>query len=366
MVLHDAAAGSLNIRPRFHTLRVADVRRETAECVSVAFVVPDALASSYRFTPGQYLTLRTVIDGEEVRRSYSICAAPEEAELRVAIKRLDNGAFSAWAHASLRAGMSLDVMTPDGRFGIPVDEGSRRTLVAVAAGSGITPILSILGTALAREKGRFFLLYGNRSTASIMFRERLEDLKDRYMARLSVFHVLSREQHDVALLNGRLDSEKVGLLLDRLVPAPVAHALLCGPQPMIEGLLAPLRARFGASRVHVERFTPGEGGRPPPLKRAPVLAAPVARATIVAEGVRREVDVAAGEAVLEAGIRAGLNLPFSCRGGMCCTCRARIVEGTAEMAVNYSLEPWEIAAGFILTCQARPTSPRLVVDYDAV
>ncbi|HEY5299470.1 MAG TPA: 2Fe-2S iron-sulfur cluster-binding protein [Acetobacteraceae bacterium] len=366
MVLHDAAAGSLNIRPRFHALRVADVRRETADCVSVAFVVPDALASSYRFAPGQYLTLRTRIDGEEVRRSYSICAAPEEAELRVAIKRLDNGAFSEWAHASLRAGMSLDVMTPDGRFGIPAEEQSQRTLVAVAAGSGITPILSILGAALARENGQFFLFYGNRSTASIMFRERLEDLKDRYMARLSVFHVLSREQQDVGLLNGRLDAEKVGLLLDRLVPAPIAHALLCGPQPMIEGLLVPLRTRVGASRVHVERFTPGEGGRAPPLTRAPPNAVPVARAVIVAEGVRREVDVAAGEAVLEAGIRAGLNLPFSCRGGMCCTCRARLVEGTAEMAVNYSLESWEIAAGFILTCQARPTSPRLIVDYDAV
>ncbi len=199
-----------------------------------------------------------------------------------------------------------------------------------------------------------------------MFRERLEDLKDRYMTRLSVFHILSREEQDVALLHGRLDAEKVGLLLGRLVPGPVAHALLCGPQPMIEGLLAPLRARLDPSRVHVERFTPGEGGRPPPLRRGPPPAERVARAVIVADGVRREVDVASGEVLLEAGIRAGMNLPFSCRGGMCCTCRARLLEGSAEMVVNYSLEPWELAAGYILTCQARPTSARVTVDYDQV
>ncbi len=329
--------------------------------------MPPALAAAYRFTPGQYLTLRSEIDDEEVRRSYSICAAPEEGELRVAIKRLEDGVFSGWAHRVLRPGMTLEVMTPDGRFCLPPAPDSARTLLAVAAGSGITPILSILGAVLAEERGRFVLLYGNRSRSSIMFRERLEDLKDRYMTRLSVLHVLSREQQDVALLSGRLDAEKVGLLLDRMVPGPIDQALLCGPQPMIEGLLAPLRARLDPSRVHVERFTPGDGGRPPPLRDAPAPGAPViARATIVAEGVRRDVDVTEGQTVLEAGIAAGLNLPFSCRGGMCCTCRARLVEGSAKMDVNYSLEPWELAAGYVLTCQSRPTSPHLTVDYDQV
>lgn len=343
------------------------MRRETDEAFSVAFLVPDSLAAEYRFTPGQYLTLRAEIGGEEVRRSYSICAAPGERELRVAIKRLEAGAFSGWAHDVLRPGMALDVMTPDGRFGLPPAPGSARTLLGVAAGSGITPILSILGAALAEERGRFVLLYGNRTKASIMFRERLEDLKDRYMTRLSVLHMLSREQQDVALLSGRLDAEKVGLLLDHMVPGPIDHALLCGPQPMIEGLLAPLQARLDPSRVHVERFTPGEGGRPPPLRHAPAPGAPViARATIVVEGGRREVHIAEGQTVLEAGIAAGMNLPFSCRGGMCCTCRARLVDGSAEMDVCYSLEPWELAAGYILTCQARPTSARLTVDYDQV
>jgi ring-1,2-phenylacetyl-CoA epoxidase subunit PaaE len=353
-------------KPRFHRLRVAETRRETGECLSVAFVVPPALAPAYSFTPGQYVTLRARVDGVEVRRPYSICAAPEEGELRVAIKRLEGGLFSEWAHAALRPGVELDVMTPDGRFGTPAVPGSERTLVAFAAGSGITPVLSILKSALRHERGRFFLFYGNRTAASIIFRAELEALKDRYLSRLSVFHVLSREQQDIALLNGRLDAEKVGVLMRRLVPADVAHAFLCGPQPMIEGLQTALEgAGLAPERVHVERFTPGAGGRPPSV-RAHTQAAPVARAVIAADGVRREVEVAAGEAILDAGLRAGLNLPFSCRGGMCCTCRARLVEGGAEMAVNYSLEPWEVRAGYVLTCQARPTGARVVVDYDQV
>ncbi len=353
-------------KPRFHGLRIADITRETADCVSVAFVIPPALVCAYRFTPGQYLTLRAWIDGVEVRRAYSICAAPEDGELRVAIKRLEGGLFSGWAHGVLRPGMELDVMTPDGRFGTPIMAGSDRTLVAFAAGSGITPILSILKAALRRERGRFFLFYGNRAASSIIFRAELDDLKDRYLSRLSVFHILSREQQDVALLNGRLDAEKVGLLMRRLVPDIVGHAFLCGPQPMIEGLQTALEGSgLAPEQVHVERFTPGAGGRPPPVRAVPPTA-PVARAVIVADGVRSEVDVAAGEAILEAGLRAGLNLPFSCRGGMCCTCRARLAEGRAEMEVNYSLEPWELQAGYVLTCQARPTCARVVVDYDQV
>ncbi len=311
--------------------------------------------------------MRARIANAEVRRSYSICASPDEGELRVAIKRLEGGLFSAWAHDALRPGAALDVMTPDGRFGIPPAPGSDRTLVAFAAGSGITPILSILKSVLTHERGRFFLFYGNRSAGGIIFRAQLEDLKDHYLTRLSVFHVLSREQQDIALLNGRLDAERVRLLMRRLVPDNVAHALVCGPQPMIEGLQTALKETgLAPAQIHVERFTPGEGGRPPPLVRAVPDAAPVARATIVAEGVRTEIDIAAGEAILEAGIRAGLNLPFSCRGGMCCTCRARLVEGGAEMAVNYSLEPWELAEGYVLTCQARPTGSHVVVDYDQI
>lgn len=356
------------LRPRFHRLVIADRREETRTCLSLAFDVPQDLKDDYRFRPGQYLTLRTRICGVEVRRSYSICSAPHESELRVAVKLLEGGVFSSWARDALRPGEAIEVMTPDGRFGAPPEPGSARSLLAIAAGSGITPIMSILKAALREERGRFFLLYGNRSTADIIFRGELEDLKDRHLGRLAVFHVLSREQQDLELLSGRLDAEKVELLLRRLVPVEtVAHAFLCGPQPMIEGLAPALRdAGLLERQVHVERFTPGAAGPPPPLP--PASAAPparvLARASVVADGVRTDLDVAEGETILEAGTRAGLNLPYSCRGGMCCTCRARLVEGRAAMDVNYSLEPWEIEAGYVLTCQARPLTAFVSVDYD--
>ncbi len=353
--------------PRFHALTVSDIRRETADAVSLAFVVPDTLRDVYRYMPGQYLTLRTTIDGEDVRRSYSICSGLDDGELRVVIKRLADGAFSNWVNEHLRIGNTLSVMTPDGRFGVPIERGSSRTLVAFAAGSGITPILSIAKTVLRREAGRFFLFYGNRSTADIIFREQLEDLKDRYLARLSVFHVLSRERQDIAMLNGHLDAAKVGVLMRSLVPvSEVSHAFICGPQPMIEGLQTVL-TDLGLPRehVHVERFTPGIGGRPRPVVVAPT-APPKAIATVMSEGARFEFPVAEGEAIIDAAIRAGRSLPYSCKGGMCCTCRARLVDGKVAMAVNYSLEPWEIEAGYVLTCQSHPLTERVVIDYDQV
>ena len=353
---------------QFHTLRIDSLRRETDDAVSLSFAVPDALREAYAFTPGQYLTLRATIDGEEVRRSYSICSGLDDGELRVAIKRVPGGAFSGWANDALRVGDALSVMTPDGRFGVPLEPDAARTLVAFAAGSGITPVLSILKTVLAREPAsRFVLFYGNRSTESIMFRGELEDLKDRFMARLSVFHVLSREQQDVAVLNGHLDAEKVGVLMRAMVsPQAVDHAFVCGPQPMIEGLekaLADLGLPRG--RIHVERFTPGAGGRPHAVV-VPPTAPPKAIVTVIFEGARWEIPVAQGEAIIDAAIRAGRNLPFSCKGGMCCTCRAKLLEGRVEMTVNYSLEPWETEAGYVLTCQSHPVTDRVVVDYDQV
>ena len=353
--------------PRFHTLTISDCRRETADAVSLAFAVPDDLRDDYAYSPGQYLTLRASIDGEDVRRSYSICSGLGDNELRVAIKRVEGGTFSTWANEHLHIGSPLDVMTPDGRFGVPMEPASPRTLVAFAAGSGITPILSIAKTALKREAGHFFLFYGNRTTAGIMFREQLEDLKDRYLSRLSVFHVLSREQQDLPALNGHLDAEKIGLVMRSLVPAAsVDQAFVCGPQPMIEGLEKAL-ADLGMARdhIHVERFTPGVGGRPPP-KTVAADAKPKAIATIISEGSRFDLPVAEGEAIIDAAIRAGHSLPYSCKGGMCCTCRAKLVEGRVEMAVNYSLEPWETDAGYVLTCQAHPVTEHVVIDYDQV
>ena len=353
--------------PRFHKLTVSEIRRETADALSLAFRVPASLREDYGYAPGQYLTLRTTIDGEEVRRSYSICSGLDDDELRVVIKRLAGGAFSGWVSESLRAGDSLDVMTPDGRFGVPIDPGSSRTLVAFAAGSGITPVMAILKTVLRRETGRFFLFYGNRTTADIILREQLEDLKDRYLARLAVFHVLSREQQDIPMLNGHLDVDKIGVLMRAVVPvSSVDQAFICGPQPMIEGLgTALIELGLQRERVHIERFTPGAGGRPRPVPIPPSAPAK-AIASVISEGARFDFPVADGEAIIDAAIRAGRSLPYSCKGGMCCTCRARLVEGRVQMAVNYSLEPWELQAGYVLTCQSRPLTKRVVIDYDQV
>jgi ring-1,2-phenylacetyl-CoA epoxidase subunit PaaE len=355
--------------PRFHRLVVSDVKVEAPDAVSVAFQVPRDLAQDYAFAPGQYLTLRATIEGEDMRRSYSICAGPDDGELRVAVKRVEGGPFSTWINTALAAGDEVDVMTPTGRFGIRHQPETARTHVGIAAGSGITPILSIVRGILAREpSSRFFLFYGNRSTTNVLFREALAELKDRFMGRLSVFHVLSQEEQDLAVLNGRLDGDKVRLLLRSLVPAAmVDHVFICGPEGMAEDIGAAL-AGLGISpdKIHVERFVSVLGGRPRAKPATIVADAPSRIATLIFDGKRRDVPVAEGEAILDAALRAGMDLPYACKGGMCCTCRAKVVSGAATMEVNYSLEPWELQAGFVLTCQARPTTDRIVVDYDHV
>jgi ring-1,2-phenylacetyl-CoA epoxidase subunit PaaE len=357
------------VKPRFHRLAVSDLRREAADAVSLTFAIPKELEEDYRFSPGQYLTLRTMMDGEEVRRSYSICSGPDDGELRIAVKKVDGGAFSSWAADELRRGDELDVMTPTGRFGVAPAGDEARVYVGFAAGSGITPILSIVKGALAREpNSRFFLFYGNRSTGGMLFREALEDLKDRFMQRLSVFHVISGEEQDVPILYGRLDGEKVRVLLRSLVPAAsVDHVFVCGPVGMSEDIEVTCRdIGIAANRIHVERFVSEFGGKPRPKAIVPADSPPKAFAALIIDGKRREVPVAEGEAILDAALRAGVDLPFACKGGMCSTCRAKLVEGAAQMEVNYSLEPWELKKGFILTCQARPTTDRVVVDYDHV
>ena len=355
--------------PRFHRLAVSDLRRETSDAVSLSFAIPKELAEDYRFSPGQYLTLRTMMDGEEVRRSYSICSGPDDGELRIAVKKVDGGAFSSWAADELKCGDELDVMTPTGRFGVAPAPGEARLYIGFAAGSGITPILSIVKGVLAREpKSRFFLFYGNRSTGGMLFREALEELKDRFIERLSVFHVISGEEQDIPILHGRLDGEKVRVLLRSLVPAEsVDHVFICGPAGMSVDIEATCREiGIAENRIHVERFVSEFGGKPRPKSVVPPSAPPKALAALIIDGKRREVPVADGEAILDAALRAGVDLPFACKGGMCSTCRARLVEGDARMELNYSLEPWELEKGFILTCQARPVTDRVVVDYDHV
>jgi len=355
--------------PKFHRLAVRDLRRESADAVSLTFAIPQALADDYHFAPGQYLTLRTTMDGEEVRRSYSICSGPDDGELRIAVKKVDGGAFSSWAAEELKAGDELDVMTPTGRFGVAAAPGAARVYVGFAAGSGITPILSLLKGVLAREPdSRFFLFYGNRSASGMLFLEALEELKDRFIDRLSLFHVISGEEQDIPILHGRLDGAKVRVVLRSLVPAKsVDHVFICGPAGMSEDVEATCRELgIAADRIHVERFVSEFGGRPRPKAVISASAPPKAHASLIIDGKRREVPVAEGEAILDAALRAGIDLPFACKGGMCSTCRAKLVEGEARMEVNYSLEPWELKAGFILTCQARPATERVLVDYDHV
>jgi ring-1,2-phenylacetyl-CoA epoxidase subunit PaaE len=355
--------------PRFHRLAVNDLRRESADAVSLTFAIPKELAGDYSFNPGQYLTLRTMMDGEEVRRSYSICSGPDDGELRIAVKKVDGGAFSSWAADELKAGDVLEVMTPTGRFGVAPMPEETRVYVGFAAGSGITPILSIVKGVLASEpNSQFFLFYGNRSTSGVLFLEALEELKDRFMQRLSLFHVISGEEQDIPILHGRLDGEKVRVLLRSLVAASsVDHVFICGPTGMSDDIEATCREiGIAEDRIHVERFVSGLGGKPRPKRTVPASAPAKAHAALIIDGKRREVPVAEGEAILDAALRAGVDLPFACKGGMCSTCRAKLVEGEAPMDVNYSLEPWELKAGFILTCQAKPVSQKVVVDYDHV
>jgi ring-1,2-phenylacetyl-CoA epoxidase subunit PaaE len=355
--------------PRFHRLAIAGLRRETADAISLSFRVPADLAGHYAFAPGQYLTLRTMLDGEEVRRSYSICTAPDDGELRIAVKRVPGGAFSSWALETLKDGDEIEVMTPTGRFGVVPAPEQARVHVGFAAGSGITPVLSIIRGLLSREpRSRFFLFYGNRSARDILFRTALDELKDRFIDRLSVFHVLSQEEQDLPILHGRLDRAKVSQLLRAMVPASaVDHVFVCGPAAMSEEIESTCRdLGIAAERIHVERFVSGAGGRPRAVPPAALAAPPAAIAALIVDGKRREVPVAEGEAILDAALRAGVDLPYACKGGMCSTCRARVTEGETAMDVNYSLEPWELKAGFVLTCQAHPRSARVTVDYDAV
>ena len=357
----------MSTTPRFHRLAVRDLRREAPDAVSLTFAIPNELANDYRFAPGQYLTLKTMFGGEEVRRSYSICSGPDDGEIRIAVKRVDGGAFSSFVTDELKRGDEIDVMTPTGRFGVALDPDAARTHVGFAAGSGITPILSIVKAVLAREPGsRFFLFYGNRTTAGMLFREQLEELKDRFLDRFSIFHVISGEEQDLPILHGRLDGEKVRVLLRSLVPAEtVDHVFICGPTGMSEEIESTCRALgIADERVHIERFVSGLGGKPRPKAVVPESAPSKAMAALIIDGKRREVPVAEGEAILDAALRAGVDLPFACKGGMCSTCRAKLVEGRAEMELNYSLEPWELKAGFVLTCQAKPVTERVVVDYD--
>jgi ring-1,2-phenylacetyl-CoA epoxidase subunit PaaE len=356
--------------PQFHPLRVAQVRPETADTVSIAFDVPAGLREAYRFTQGQFLTLRAPLDGQDVRRSYSICSGVQDydasGELRVAVKRVDGGAFSAHLHDTAAPGQVFDVMTPDGRFHVPLDPSAARHYVAFAAGSGITPVLSVIRTTLAAEPGsRFTLVYGNRNVDSIIFSEALEDLKNQYLTRFTLYHVLSRQPQEVDLLHGRLDRARVTRFLQTLIPPEtIDAAFVCGPASMIDEAEAALReAGVDPHRIHAERFGVPAAPRPAGTP-APATHTDAAELVVVLDGKHHAMRLPDDARVLDTALAAGLDLPYACKGGVCCTCRARVLEGKVEMEKNYTLEPWEMERGFVLTCQARALTPRVVVSYD--
>ncbi|MFM1989917.1 MAG: hypothetical protein RJA99_2874 [Pseudomonadota bacterium] len=355
--------------PQFHRLTIRDVRPETADAISVAFDVPPALRDAYRFRHGQFLTLRETLDGEDVRRSYSVCVGVPDyerrGELRVAIKRVAGGRFSNWAAGALKPGREIDVMTPDGRFTTELDPARARHYAGFAGGSGITPMLSLIETILSTEpRSRFTLVYGNRTVSSIMFLERLEELKNTYIDRLRLVHVLSDEPQEVELLSGLLDAPRCRTLLATLLADDaIDEAFVCGPAPMMDAAeTALLEAGVARERIHVERFgTPAPSGAPRPV----AADAPAAKVVMIVDGKERHLRVPFdGQAILDAGLAAGASLPYACKGGVCCTCRAKVLEGEVRMDKNYTLEPHEVAQGFVLTCQAHPVSERVVVSYD--
>ena len=352
----------------FHLLRVSEIESLTDDAVAISFDVPPELADAYEFEAGQHLTIRSPMVGDDVRRNYSICAPAGSGRLRVAVKRLSGGAFSRFVAETLEVGDELEVMTPTGRFTTRFDPAHRRHYVAVAAGSGITPVLSLLATALQVEpESRFTLLYGNRTSKSIMFLEELEDLKNTYPGRLHLVHVLSREEPDVELFGGRLDRPRLERILSSLVPvADVDAWFLCGPYEMVVGgrqLLVDLGVE--KRKIHAELFFVGDVPPPPP-RAAVVIDTTASAVTVVLDGRRTSFDLAPdGGSVLDAVLSERSDAPFACKGGVCGTCRAKIVEGEVEMTQNWALEDDELERGYVLTCQSHPRTPRVVLDYDA-
>lgn len=375
------AATPARRRARFHTLPVSEVRRLTANAVEVTFAIPEEIADEFDYAAGQYVALRAQVpsyDGTpvELRRSYSICAAPVRGEIRVGIKKDSGGLFSTWANEDLKVGDTIDVMNPQGTFVSKAElmrPGSGQHLVAIAAGSGITPVMAITRQVLEHDpQASVDLVYANRSSSDVMFVEELADLKDSYPSRLAIHHVLTREQRISPLLTGRIDEEKMDALLDHVLRTEATDEwFLCGPMDMVQLVRDQLAEKgVAAERVRFELFTTGEVGDPTGQHGKPVVVTDDQETVEIEfqlDGLRGSVKspVEANETVLNAALRARPDVPFACAGGVCGTCRAKVVEGTVRMEENYALEPEEIEQGYVLTCQSHPTSERVVVDYDA-
>lgn len=356
--------------PRFHSLVVQSVFHETSDSVSISLAIPDELRADFAFKAGQYLTFRVRIDGEELRRTYSICSGPEETELRVGIKRLEGGKFSTWANTELNVGQTIEAMSPMGRFVLPESQPEGSHFVAFASGSGITPVLAMIKEILIRRpKDRFTLFYGNRFTSSIMFREEIEGIKNRFPGRLALYHILSGEQPEVDLFKGRIDVEKVKSLSGRLFDlANTDFFMACGPGDMIQQVKSSLQELgINPDRILSEMFTaPGAAA----IKKGGSIstatgAEGISQVSVVLDGLTMQFPLNfQGINILDAALEAGADVPYACKGAVCATCKAKIVEGKARMDLNYALSPEEVAEGYVLCCQAHPESTKLVVNFD--
>jgi ring-1,2-phenylacetyl-CoA epoxidase subunit PaaE len=365
--------------PHFHALFVKRIELLTAQAAAITLGIPPDLRDAFQFTPGQFVNLRAMVDGESVRRSYSLCSTPAQLasaqEITVGIKRVEDGVFSTWATTALQVGDEVDVMPPDGRFtpkaAFAQPQSTHR--LGLTAGSGITPILSIMAHTLATEpSSRFTLVYGNQRSNTIMFHEALQDLKDRYADRVSLIHVLSRQAQEVDLLHGRLDEAKVTALLKQLVPvAHIAEVFICGPEAMIESAEHALtNAGIARERVHAERFATGSQFTTKSIAARAGSTAQKANTAyefaleVILDGKGHSFGMHASDNVLDTALSGSLDLPYACKAGVCCTCRAKVLEGKVVMEKNFTLEQWEIDKGFVLTCQAHCVSRRVVVSYD--
>lgn len=353
----------------FHQVKIKDVYKETKDTVAVSFDIPEHLHNNFNFKQGQYLTLKKTINGEDVRRSYSLCTSPLDKKWKVAIKQIPGGIFSTYANTKLKAGDDIEIMEPAGNFYVEVDPSTPKNYIAFAAGSGITPMLSIIKTHLESEPDATFkLFYLNRTTKSIIFKEEIEQLKNIYFERFHVFYFLTKEHRDIAFLNGRFDKEKIEVLTRTFIDVPdTAHCFICGPQEMIFLIRDELEAAgLDKSKIHYELFFSGDSeASNERIAELMNQKAEGTEVTIVDGG--KEFHFTMGDDfdnILDGALAAGADLPFACKGGVCSTCKCKVVEGNVEMKINYALEEDEVAQNFVLSCQAIPTTEKVVVDFD--
>ena len=356
----------------FHQLQVKDVRRETAACISVSFVIPPHLKDEFAFTQGQNITVKAMIGGEELRRSYSVCSSPLDDELRIAVKKVSGGRFSSWAATHLQPGSQIEVLPPTGKFFTPLHVSNKKNYIAFAAGSGITPIISIIKTTLdAEPESSFTLFYGNKNRSSIIFKETLEALKNKFVNRLGIHHILSKEKTDTPLNQGRIDAAKCASIFRHIIRLEHCDEFfLCGPEAMIFDIKDYLENNgVDKKKIHFELFTVPGKKIPARLAGTPIaeniLSSKQSTVTIKLDGIAFEFGLSFhGDAILDAALAQGADLPFACKGGVCATCRAKLVSGEVEMDNNYALEPEEIVNGYILTCQSHPRSEKVSIDFD--